>query len=56
MAAMKISVDLTDKAGGMYEGKGDLGSGGTWQVTITARQNGSVVARKPLTVNATGGM
>ena len=56
MAAMKISVDLTDKGGGMYEGKGDLGSGGTWQVTITARQNGSVVARKPLTVNATGGM
>ena len=56
MAAMKISVDLTDKGGGVYEGKGDLGSGGTWQVTITARQNGSVVARKPLTVNATGGM
>jgi RND family efflux transporter MFP subunit len=56
MAAMKTSVDLTDKGSGMYEGKGDLGSGGTWQVTITARQNGTVIARKQLTVNASGGM
>jgi RND family efflux transporter MFP subunit len=56
MAAMKTSVDLTDKGSGMYEGKGDLGSGGTWQVTITARQNGNVIAKKQLTVNASGGM
>jgi Cu(I)/Ag(I) efflux system membrane fusion protein/cobalt-zinc-cadmium efflux system membrane fusion protein len=56
MAAMKTTVDLTDKGGGMYEGRGDLGSGGTWQVTITARHNGSVIASKQLTVNATGGM
>jgi RND family efflux transporter MFP subunit len=56
MAAMKTSVDLTDKGNGIYEGKGDLGSGGTWQVTITARQNGTVIGSKQLTVNATGGM
>jgi RND family efflux transporter MFP subunit len=56
MAAMKTSVDLSDKGGGTYEGKGDLGSGGTWQVTITARQNGAVLASKQFTVNATGGM
>jgi hypothetical protein len=56
MAAMKTSLDLSDKGSGMYEGKGDLGSGGTWQVTITARQNGTVIASKQLTVNATGGM
>lgn len=56
MAAMKTSVDLNDKGAGMYEGRGDLGSGGTWQVTITARQNGNVIASKQLTVNATGGM
>lgn len=56
MAAMKTSVDLADKGNGMYEGKGDLGSGGTWQVIITARQNGAVIASKQLTVNATGGM
>ena len=56
MAAMKTSVDLTDKGAGMYEGKGDLGSGGTWQVTITARQNGTVIASRQLTVHASGGM
>jgi RND family efflux transporter MFP subunit len=56
MAAMKTSVDLSDKGGGMYEGKGDLGSGGTWQASLTARQNGTVIASKQLTVNATGGM
>jgi Cu(I)/Ag(I) efflux system membrane fusion protein/cobalt-zinc-cadmium efflux system membrane fusion protein len=56
MAAMKTVVKATDKGGGMYEGKGDLGSGGTWQVTIQAQQNGQKIANKQLTVNATGGM
>jgi Cu(I)/Ag(I) efflux system membrane fusion protein/cobalt-zinc-cadmium efflux system membrane fusion protein len=56
MAAMKTSLNLTDEGSGMYEGKGDLGSGGTWQVTITARLNGAAIASKQLTVNATGGM
>lgn len=56
MAAMKTSVDLSDKGGGMYEGHGELGSGGTWQVTITARKNGNVVAARQLALNATGGM
>ena len=56
MAAMKTVVNATDKGGGMYEGKGDLGSGGTWQVTIRAQQNGQTIANKQLTVNATGGM
>ncbi len=56
MAAMKTVINATDKGGGMYEGKGDLGSGGTWQVTIRVQQNGQTVANKQLTVNATGGM
>lgn len=56
MAAMKTAINTADKGGGMYEGKGDLGSGGTWQVTITARQNGKPIANKQLTLNATGGM
>ena len=56
MAAMKTEVNLSDQGNGLYEGKGDLGSGGTWQVTIVARQNGTVIASKHLTVNATGGM
>ena len=56
MAAMKTVVNASDKSGGMYEGKGDLGSGGTWQVTIRAQQNGQTIANKQLTLNATGGM
>ena len=56
MAAMKTAINASDKGGGMYEGKGDLGSGGTWQVTIRAQQNGQTIANKQLTLNATGGM
>jgi RND family efflux transporter MFP subunit len=56
MAAMKTVISASDKGGGMYEGKGDLGSGGTWQVSIRAQQNGQTIANKQLTLNATGGM
>ena len=56
MAAMKTVINASDKGDGMYEGKGDLGSGGTWQVTIRAQQNGQTIANKQLTFNATGGM
>lgn len=56
MAAMKTVVQARAKGGGMYEGTGNLGSGGTWQVTITAVQNGQTIANKQFTVNATGGM
>jgi Cu(I)/Ag(I) efflux system membrane fusion protein/cobalt-zinc-cadmium efflux system membrane fusion protein len=56
MAAMKTVINASDKGGGRYEGKGDLGSGGTWQVTVRAQQNGQTIASKQLTLNATGGM
>jgi nitrogen fixation protein FixH len=56
MAAMKTVIKATEAGGGMYEGKGDLGSEGTWQVTITAQQDGKTIANKRLTVKATGGM
>jgi RND family efflux transporter MFP subunit len=56
MAAMKTVINTTDKGRGMYEGNGDLGSGGTWQVTIRAQLNGQTIVNKQLTVNATGGM
>ena len=56
MAEMKTVITASDKGGGMYEGKADLGSGGTWQVSIRAQQNGQTIANKQLTVNATGGM
>lgn len=56
MAAMRSPVSLTDKGNGMYEGSGQLDSGGTWQVTIVAKKNGQTVATKQVSVNATGGM
>ena len=56
MAAMKTVISAGDKGGGIYEGKGDLGSGGTWLVTIRAQENGQTIANKQLTLNATGGM
>ncbi len=56
MAAMNTTAKLTDKGNGLYEGSGSLGSGGTWQVTISVQKNGQVIATKQLRVNATGGM
>jgi RND family efflux transporter MFP subunit len=56
MAAMRLPITLSDKGNGLYEGSGQLDSGGTWQVTILAKKNGQVVASKQLSVNATGGM
>ena len=56
MAAMRTTANLADKGNGLYEGSGNLESGGTWQVTIIAKRNGQTVAGKQLTVNATGGM
>jgi len=56
MAAMRTTATLTDKGNGLYEGTGELGSGGTWQVTITAVKNGQTLATKQMNVSATGGM
>jgi Cu(I)/Ag(I) efflux system membrane fusion protein/cobalt-zinc-cadmium efflux system membrane fusion protein len=56
MAAMRKPLTLIDKGNGLYEGSGQLESGGTWQVTILAKKNGQLIATKQLSVNATGGM
>jgi hypothetical protein len=53
---MRTPVTLSDKGNGLYEGSGQLDSGGTWQVTILAKKNGQLIATKQLSVNATGGM
>jgi hypothetical protein len=53
---MNTTTKLNDKGNGVYEGNGSLGSGGTWQVTISVQKNGQVIATKQLRVNATGGM
>ena len=56
MAAMKTTAQLAEKSPGVYEGTGVLGSGGTWQVTVTASQGGHVIATKQMRVTAEGGM
>jgi Cu(I)/Ag(I) efflux system membrane fusion protein/cobalt-zinc-cadmium efflux system membrane fusion protein len=56
MAAMNAKTKLTQKSDGLYEGQSNLGSGGSWQVTITAQQNGQIIATKQLRMNAEGGM
>jgi RND family efflux transporter MFP subunit len=56
MAAMRTTIEASDQGGGMYAGQGNLDSGGTWQVTVTVRQQGRTLAAKHLTVNTTGGM
>jgi Cu(I)/Ag(I) efflux system membrane fusion protein/cobalt-zinc-cadmium efflux system membrane fusion protein len=56
MAAMRVPVTLQDKSAGVYEGTGQLQSGGTWQVTIRAQKDGQVIATQQLSVSATGGM
>jgi Cu(I)/Ag(I) efflux system membrane fusion protein/cobalt-zinc-cadmium efflux system membrane fusion protein len=56
MAAINIATPLSEKGGGVYEGQVNLGSGGTWQLTVTAMKNGNAVAAKQLSVNAEGGM
>jgi len=56
MAAVRTSVTLNDKGNGLYQGSGQLESGGTWQVTILAKKSGQVAVTKQLSVNAAGGM
>jgi RND family efflux transporter MFP subunit len=56
MAAMNVVTSLTEKNAGTYEGQVALETGGTWQITITATKNGSVIATKQLSINTEGGM
>jgi Cu(I)/Ag(I) efflux system membrane fusion protein/cobalt-zinc-cadmium efflux system membrane fusion protein len=56
MAEMNVTADLQDRGGGLYSGGLELGSGGTWQVTITAQQNGKTIVSRRLSLTATGGM
>jgi Cu(I)/Ag(I) efflux system membrane fusion protein/cobalt-zinc-cadmium efflux system membrane fusion protein len=56
MSAMRTSVPLADRGNGVYEGVGELQSGGTWQVTIVATEGDQVLASQQLAVGAAGGM
>jgi len=56
MAAMHSAIVLQEKGGGLYEGRGDLATGGTWQVTVVAQRNGQTLASKQLSLDVAGGM
>lgn len=56
MPAMNVVTQLTEKAGGVYEGQAKLESGGKWQITVTATKNGVGVGTKQLSFLAEGGM
>jgi len=56
MAAMRTPVALSDTGKGVYEGSGELGSIGTWQVTIQAKKSGQTILSKQLSMTSTGGM
>jgi len=56
MAAMHASAKLIEKSSGLYQNTAELPSAGTWQVTVTVRQHGQLVAAKKFNVLAKGGM
>jgi Cu(I)/Ag(I) efflux system membrane fusion protein/cobalt-zinc-cadmium efflux system membrane fusion protein len=56
MTDINVTAQLSEQGSGTYTGHLDLGSGGTWQVTISAEQGGKLVLTKHQNVIATGGM
>jgi len=56
MAAMRSVATLSEKGGGIYEGPGEVQTGGTWQVTVLATKAGQTIAQKQVSVTAEGGM
>ena len=56
MAAVRAVATLADKGNGQYEGPVQLGSSGTWKVTVTVARGGQTVGTKQLSVSTTGGM
>ncbi|HWG38779.1 MAG TPA: efflux RND transporter periplasmic adaptor subunit [Terriglobales bacterium] len=55
MSALTESAQLASVGGGLYQGALTLPNGGTWQVTVTARRGGQLVASRSLSLLATGG-
>jgi multidrug efflux pump subunit AcrA (membrane-fusion protein) len=55
MAEMNVTSQLTDRGNGLYAGEVELGSGGTFQVSVSAEQAGKTVLTKRVNLTATGG-
>ena len=56
MAAMRNVTSLSENGDGIYEGPGEVQTGGTWQVTVLATKAGQTIAQKQFSVTAEGGM
>ena len=56
MPAMNMTTSLNDKGNGVHAGEVELGSGGTWQVTIRVEQGGRILLTKHISLVAIGGM
>ena len=56
MAAMRNVTTLSEKGGGIYEGPGEVQTGGTWQVAVLATKAGQTIALKQFSVAVEGGM
>jgi hypothetical protein len=56
MAAMHVESKLSDDGNGNYHGTGSLEIAGTWQVTVTARRAGQIVASRQMSLSTAGGM
>jgi Cu(I)/Ag(I) efflux system membrane fusion protein/cobalt-zinc-cadmium efflux system membrane fusion protein len=56
MPASNATAHLSATQPRSYSGAVSLASGGAWQVTVSVKRNGQVVAVKHVTVNASGGM
>jgi Cu(I)/Ag(I) efflux system membrane fusion protein/cobalt-zinc-cadmium efflux system membrane fusion protein len=55
MAEMNVTSQLADRGNGVYSGEVELGSGGTFQVVVSAEQAGKTVLTKRVNLTATGG-
>jgi Cu(I)/Ag(I) efflux system membrane fusion protein/cobalt-zinc-cadmium efflux system membrane fusion protein len=56
MVAIKKVATLSGKGDGIYEGSLELPSGGTYQVTVAAVNDGKTIGSKQLNLSATEGM
>jgi RND family efflux transporter MFP subunit len=56
MAGKRVAFRLADKGNGVYEGQGELPSGGTWQLSVVATRAGQTIASKQLSIDVGGGM
>lgn len=56
MGARRVPVSLAARGDGVYEGTVQLPSGGTWQVAVTAKRNGQVIASSQVSMTAAGSM